>query len=116
MNITDINNPICPICRKAALVENEQNEKYCIMCGYKVPPYTESINLDSIHTFTGYAIPRIKYKTEPQIRNDGIYMPIPEYVNEDCEPTYRLIMTPEMFVEAYKKWVAPLLEAEKGEN
>ena len=47
-------------------------------------------------------------KQEPYVDNHGIYMPINEYVPEGCESMYRCIMTKEMFVEAYNKWIVGL--------
>ena len=44
-------------------------------------------------------------KQEPYVDNYGIYVPTNEYVPEGCASTYRCIMTKEMFVEAYNKWI-----------
>lgn len=44
-------------------------------------------------------------KQEPKVTDDGIYMPYKEYVPEGCASNYRLVMTKEMFVEAYNKWI-----------
>ena len=113
MSSTSTTTKLCPVCKRAALTTNEQNEKYCIMCGYKVPPYTETVPIANINfqgeTFVGNMIPRMKYKAEPQVREDGIYIPETEYVYQDCEPGYRLVLSKEMFIEAYIKWIVPLL-------
>lgn len=48
-------------------------------------------------------------KQEPYVREDGIYMPIEEYVLEGCTGIYKKLISKELFVEAYNKWI-------KGEN
>ena len=44
-------------------------------------------------------------KQEPYVDNDGIYVPINEYVRSGCASAYRCILTKELFVEAYNKWI-----------
>lgn len=44
-------------------------------------------------------------KQEPYVGDDGIYIPCNEYVPEGYETTYRCVLTKEMFVEAYNKWI-----------
>lgn len=44
-------------------------------------------------------------KLSPKIDEDGIYVPISEYVYSNEPQDYRCIMTKEMFVEAYKKYI-----------
>lgn len=41
----------------------------------------------------------------PYIDDDGIYVPDNEYVPEDCVSKFHLVMTKEMFIEAYNKWI-----------
>jgi hypothetical protein len=53
----------------------------------------------------GYIKPATYIKQEPQITDDGIYMPEREYVLEGTCSAYRMIMTKEMFIEAYNKWI-----------
>jgi hypothetical protein len=45
-------------------------------------------------------------KQEPYIGDDGIYWPVNDYVPEGCESSYRLLLTKELFIEAYNKWIA----------
>ena len=110
---------ICPICRQAALKTNEQNEKYCIMCGYKIPPYTESIPLESNVYNTTLAEPAY-VPTKPMITDEGIFLPLVDSVREGTEPYYKLVMSKDMFIEAYTRWIVPLLpsieEHFKGEK
>ena len=44
-------------------------------------------------------------KTQPKIDDEGIWMPINEYVSEEFETLYKLIISKDMFVEAYNKWI-----------
>lgn len=44
-------------------------------------------------------------KNEPYVGDDGIYMPVAEYSLEGTMPYYRLVVTKEIFVEAYNKWI-----------
>lgn len=41
----------------------------------------------------------------PYVGEDGIYIPVREYALDGCESTYRLVISKEMFVEAYNKWI-----------
>ena len=44
-------------------------------------------------------------KTEPYIGEDGIYVPLHEYVYEGVETEYELFMTKEIFQEAFKEYI-----------
>lgn len=44
-------------------------------------------------------------KQKPFVDDHGIYMPVNEYVHEGCASQYRCLMTKEMFIEAYNKWI-----------
>lgn len=44
-------------------------------------------------------------KQKPYVGEDGIYYPVNEYVPEGCASTFRLIISKELFVEAYNKWI-----------
>lgn len=44
-------------------------------------------------------------KQEPFVGEDGIYMPINEHVPEGCTSSYKMILSKEMFIEAYNKWI-----------
>lgn len=51
-------------------------------------------------------INKTKYiKQLPFVDDDGIYVPLNAYVPEGCVSDYKCIMTKEMFVEAYNKWI-----------
>ena len=48
----------------------------------------------------------IKYvQQEPYVGDDAIWMPVETYVPEGCCSSYKSIMTKEMFIEAYNKWI-----------
>lgn len=58
------------------------------------------------NTIQSFKIERPKYiKQEPYIDNDGVWMPCEPYVPEGCASNYKLVMSKEMFVEAYSKWI-----------
>ena len=44
-------------------------------------------------------------KQEPYVNDEGIWIPCEEYVQEGCASTYRCVLTKEMFIEAYNKWI-----------
>ena len=44
-------------------------------------------------------------RQEPYVDEYGIYVPEREYVPEGTESAYKCIMTKEMFIEAYNKWI-----------
>lgn len=46
-------------------------------------------------------------KQESFVDEYGIYVPVNEYVPEGCQSQYRCILTKEMFIEAYEKWIKP---------
>jgi hypothetical protein len=41
----------------------------------------------------------------PYVGDDGVYIPHNEYVPAGCTGTYKCVMTKEMFIEAYNKWI-----------
>lgn len=41
----------------------------------------------------------------PFVGEDGIYTPCSDYVPEGCRSDYKCILTKEVFVEAYEKWI-----------
>lgn len=44
-------------------------------------------------------------KQEPYIDYAGIWIPVQEYIPEGYASTYRCLITKELFVEAYNKWI-----------
>ena len=41
----------------------------------------------------------------PFVDDDGIYVPLEQYVPEGCVSNYKCLITKELFVEAYNKWI-----------
>lgn len=55
---------------------------------------------------TRYIVDERRYIIQnPYVGEDGIYVPCEEYVPEECAGDYKCILTKEMFVEAYNKWI-----------
>lgn len=44
-------------------------------------------------------------KAEPYVGEDGIYMPIHEYIYEGTATEYRMVMSKELFQEAFKEYI-----------
>ena len=44
-------------------------------------------------------------KQEPYVDDNGIWAPLEAYALEGCANNYKLVMSKEMFVEAYNKWI-----------
>ena len=42
----------------------------------------------------------------PYVNDDGIYVPEKEFVPEGCTSTYKCVITKDLFVEAYSRWIA----------
>ena len=42
---------------------------------------------------------------KPYVDDTGIYVPLEPYVKEGDASYYKCVMTKEMFVEAYNKWI-----------
>lgn len=49
--------------------------------------------------------PKKYIKQFPYVDDDGIYMPLEEYALEGTASCYKLVMSKEMFVEAYNKYI-----------
>ena len=47
-------------------------------------------------------------KQEPYIDNEGIWIPVQEYIPEGYASTYKCLITKELFVEAFNKWIGEL--------
>ena len=44
-------------------------------------------------------------ETKPKVMDDGIYIPTSQYVEEGSQPYYINIITKEVFIEAYNKFI-----------
>lgn len=58
-----------------------------------------TVNLKNLQKNTRYV------KQIPFVSDDGIYVPVEEYAQEGYSSDYKCIMTKEIFVEAYNKWI-----------
>lgn len=47
----------------------------------------------------------IYIKQHPYVGEDGIYVPLEPYAPEGQASAYQCLLTKEMFVEAYNKWI-----------
>lgn len=63
-------------------------------------PETFKANLD-----TAFIRGPIWVKAHPYVGEDGIYEPCQDYVREGADTLYRLVISKEMFIEAYNKWI-----------
>lgn len=60
--------------------------------------------------FMKASIAEPKYvEQKPYVGEAGIYVPVEPYVREGCASAYRCIMTKEMFIEAYEKYIRGVL-------
>lgn len=59
--------------------------------------------VDFITTQTGHLVEYVKQY--PYVDDEGIFVPIYEYAPEGIESNYRMIISKELFVEAYNKWI-----------
>ena len=59
----------------------------------------ERINRNRIESAKTYV------KQFPFVDDNGIYVPVSEYAPEGYASNYRCIITKELFVEAYNKWI-----------
>ena len=88
MEITNI----CPTCNKEMLRLNN-GSFYCATCNQNIVSQT-------------YCLKQSVYiKQDPKIDDDGIWLPYEEYAPEGFSSNYRLLMSKDMFVEAYNKWI-----------
>lgn len=42
---------------------------------------------------------------EPYVNDSGIWVPLNPYVEEGNVSTYKMIISKELFIEAYNKWI-----------
>ncbi len=94
----------CNACRQGYF-ESRPLAYVCI--GVKEPFVIDDINSECTeYGWTTLAKPSdVWVKQYPYVDEKGIYVPCAEYVQEGCASTYRLVISKEMFVEAYNKWI-----------
>lgn len=60
----------------------------------------------STQNYSPVPIKPITYiKQEPYINDTGIWIPVQEYVPEGYASTHKCLITKELFVEAFNKWI-----------
>ena len=67
-----------------------------MVSGYSASAIYESGSAQAIETYI---------KQEPYVGDGAIYIPCHEYVPEGCASNYKALITKELFVEAYNKWI-----------
>ena len=45
------------------------------------------------------------FKTQSKIDDEGIWMPVNDFVPEGCETGYKLVVPKDIFIEAYNRWI-----------
>ena len=76
------------------MVHLEGSKWHCSECDFNV--YTMSVK----------KIVEPKYiKQESRIDDKGIWVPVQQYALEGTTSTYKMIISRELFVEAYNKWI-----------
>ena len=94
----------CKACRKGFFASKP--EAY-VCIGVPEPFVVDDINVD----FTEYHSAVLSLKREvyvkqyPYVDDTGIYAPCEEYVQEGIVANYKLVISKEMFIEAYNKWI-----------
>ena len=48
---------------------------------------------------------KVWHTTEPVVEDDAIYVPLSAYYLDGESVNYRKLITKEVFIEAYKKWI-----------
>ena len=102
----------CEHCRKGYF-KSKPEEYVCI--GVKEPFVIDDINVECTeYSYTTLPSKQEVYvKQHPYVSDTGIYTPCEEYVQEGFESNYKLLISKEMFVEAYNKWIKG---AENGQS
>lgn len=81
----------------------------CHKCGIEMrhngDGYYECLKCHNMAMSAVLAKQEVYVKQKPRVDDDGIWMPYEEYVLEGCASNYKLVMSKEMFVEAYNKWI-----------
>ena len=68
--------------------------------------YEKSLNLNCAkYPYSDYDTPKKYIKQEPYVGDDGIYIPCNDYVQEGFGSAYKMLISKELFVEAYNEWI-----------
>lgn len=94
----------CEACRKGFF--SSKPEAY-VCIGVKEPFVIDDINVERTE-YSCVTLPlrrEVYVKQYPYVNDTGIYVPCEEYVQEGSVSNYKLLISKEMFVEAYNKWI-----------
>ena len=68
--------------------------------------YEKFLNLNCAqYPYSDYDTPKKYIKQEPYVGDDGIYIPCNDYVQEGFGSAYKMLISKELFVEAYNEWI-----------
>ena len=96
---------VCPKCGST----NISSYTSCDICMDCNTRFNEvSISLPEYYASgTGTIMPKKMVVYEPEIRDDGIYVPVKSECYEGTSPAYKLFISKEKFVEAFEKYILP---------
>lgn len=102
----------CEACRKGFF--SSKPEAY-VCIGVKEPFVIDDINVECTE-YSYVTLPsrqEVYVKQYPYVSDTGIYVPFEEYAQAGCASNYKLLISKELFVEAYNKWIKG---AENGQS
>lgn len=104
----------CKCCHKGFF---ESTPEAYVCTGVKEPFVIDDINHEctEYHKTNCITLPlrrEVYVQQFPYVNDIGIYIPCEEYVQEGFRSNYKLLISKEMFVEAYNKWI----KGEKNEQ
>ena len=94
----------CEACRKGFFASKP--EAY-VCIGVPEPFVIDDINVECTE-YSSAVLPlkqEVYMKQYPYVDDTGIYAPCEEYVQEGTASNYKLVISKEMFSEAYNKWI-----------
>lgn len=94
----------CEACRKGFF--SSKPETY-VCIGVKEPFVIDNINVECTE-YSCVTLPlrrEVYVKQYPYVNDTGIYVPCEEYAQAGFASDYKLLISKEMFVEAYNKWI-----------
>lgn len=102
----------CKCCHKGFF---ESTPEAYVCTGVPEPFVIDNINVECTEYLYGTLLSKqeVYVKQYPYVGDTGIYIPCEEYVQEGFESNYKLLISKEMFVEAYNKWIKG---AENGQS
>ena len=108
---------ICPNCGSSFILSTE-TDHLCNSCGHRFITTNNSSTFQGVVEGVpvvledGIAVPRKIIQHSAQLRDDGIYLPTVLETFEGCGPSYYKAIPKDIFIDAVKQWVIPLLESE----